>query len=273
MCTYLLKVLRFKVRKTRNVFLLLCFILHTQPLSASACLNAFKKAYSKYISDLLYVPQHVKRVKKTTGLTDEEIKDSVILDVGSFFTYNFAEYARTKMGAKEALVVNTFTERPPNVDHQLYDVPKHRFLRMNPLTTESPKTSYETLPFDSSQIREKLGGTFADITISLSIVGVFNIVHTKLWMEQLITVTKPNGIIIVNFGNHEKRNRYHRMTVSDFERVLLQMKNRGLITDYAAQHTNHRFMVTRLFDARFPSSSITYRIINGSQDSRSDLAD
>ena len=78
------------------------------------------------------IPQHIKRVKKTTGLKDEEIKNSVILDVGSRFTYNFAEHVRTQMGAKEALVVNTFRDRPPNVDHQLYDVPEHRFLRMHP---------------------------------------------------------------------------------------------------------------------------------------------
>ena len=227
---------------------------------------------SNYINNS-QIPTHIKKVKKITGLTDAEIKDSVILDVGSFFTYNFAEYARTKMGAKEAFVVNTFTDRPPKVDHHLYDVPEHRFLRMDPLTTTPQKTPYEVPPFDPPQIWEKLGGTFANITISLSIVGIFNPVHTKLWMEQLTKVTKSKGMIIVDFGNHEKRNRLHQMTVSDFEKILLQIKNEGLITDYAAQHTNHRFIITRLLDARFPSSSITYRITNGSHISKSDLAD
>ena len=83
-------------------------------------------------------------------------------------------------------------------------------------------------------------------------------------MEQLTKVTKPKGVIIVDFGNHEKRNRLHQMTVRDFEKVLLQMKNEGLITDYTAQHTNRRLAVSRLLDTRFPSSSVTYRIINGS---------
>ena len=223
--------------------------------------------------DFLYTPQHVRRVKKTTGLTDAEIKDSVILDVGSYYTYNFAEYARIEMGAREGLVVNTFRDGPTNVDHHLYDVPEHRFLRMYPLTTEPQKTPHETPPFDPAQIREKLGGTFADVTISLSVVGIFNPVHTKLWMEQLTKVTKPKGIIIVDFGNHEKRNRFHRMTVPDFEKVLSRMKDEGLITSYTAQHVNRRFAVTRVFDTRFPSRSVTYRIINGSQVSRTNRVD
>lgn len=266
---YLLKSFLFQVRKTRNVFLLLYFMLHTQPLSASTCFKAFKEAYSKYMSNLLYVPQHIKRVKKTTGLTDEEIKDSVILDVGSHFTYNFAEYARIQMGAKEAFVVNTFTDRPPKVDHHLYDVPEHRFLRMHPLATSPQKSPHEAPPFEPPQIWEKLGGTFADITISLSVVGIFNPVQTKLWIEQLTKVTKPKGLIIVDFGNHEKRNRLHQMTIPDFEKVLSQMRNEGLITDYATQHINRRLVISRLFDMRFPSSSVTYRIINGSQTSES----
>lgn len=262
----LFKLFYSKKRKTGPVFLLLVFILHTQPLSASECVGAFKKAYSRYINHF-QMPVHVKRVKKVTGLTDAEIKDSIILDVGSYFTYHFAEYARIKMKAKEGLVVNTFRDGPTNIDHHLYDVPEHRFLRMYPLATESQKTPHEAPPFDPVQIREKLGGTFADITISLSVVGIFNPVQTKLWMEQLTKVTKPEGIIIVDFGNHEKRNRLQRMVIPDFEKVLSQMKDEGLITSYAAQHVNRRFAVTRVFDARFPSRSVTYRIINGSQDS------
>ena len=265
---HLFKKCLFQVVKKRKIFFLLFFILHTQSLSAGVCSSSFERIYSKFI-DNLQTPAHIRKVKKITGLTDAEIKDSVILDVGSFFTYNFAEYARTRIGAKEALVVNSFTDRPANVEHHLYDVPENRFLRMTPLTTEPKKASYEPAPFDPHQIREKLGGTLADITLSLSVIGTFNIVHTKLWMEQLTKVTKPNGLIIVDFGNHVRRSKFHQMSTFDFERILSQLKDEGLITHYEAQHTNHRFIITRLVDIHHhPSPSTTYWIINGSHTSR-----
>ena len=241
-------------------FLLFYIILHIQPLSASVCFGAFKRIYSG-----LYVLQHVKKVKRITGLTDEEIRGAVILDVGSYFTYNFAEYARIKMGARDTLAVNVLTEKLPKVDYPLYDIPEHRLLRMYPLSAPPQEVSSEVALFEPAEIKKKLRGTFADITISLSVVGRFNRADTKLWLEQLTKVTKPQGIIIIDFGQHGQRNRFQQLSVSDFERILLQMRGQGVITEYKAQHKNRRFAVNRFIDPRFPNTSITYRIINGSQ--------
>ncbi|MDE0118990.1 MAG: hypothetical protein OXM55_03155 [Bdellovibrionales bacterium] len=260
------------IRKTKIVFLWLCLVFYMQPLSAGLCIKAFRDTYSHYRIDLS-TPSHIKKVKRMTSLSNEEIKDAVILDVGSHFTYDFVEYARINLGAKEALAVKTFTERPPGVDYTLYDIPEYRLLRMHPLL-EDPlpdapmkdlilpylMTPVKIFPFKPSEIKEKLGGTFADITISLSVIGQFNLANIKLWMEQLTKVTKPGGIIIVDFGKHYSKNYLHRLSASDFERVLSQMKNQGLIAGYASQHTNHR--ITRFIDRRFPHTSTTYRVIN-----------
>lgn len=78
---YLLKLFPFETQKIKNILLFICFILHIQPVSAGVCSGVFKKAYSRYIN-YLQTPAHVQRLKRVTGLTDAEIKDSIILDVG-----------------------------------------------------------------------------------------------------------------------------------------------------------------------------------------------
>ena len=200
---------------------MLCLLLYIQPLSANICVRAFEKIHAKYVYSL-HTPGHIKLVQRITGLTNEEIRDSIILDVGSHFTYNFSEHARIEMGAKAALAV-------------------------------------KISPFKPSEIKEKLGGAFADITISLSVIGQFNMANISLWMVQLTKVTKPGGLIIVDFGKHYSKNPF-RLSVSNFERILSQMKNRGLIAEYTPQHKNHR--MARFMDRRFPSTSTTYRIVN-----------
>ncbi|MDE0518979.1 MAG: hypothetical protein OXH36_05445 [Bdellovibrionales bacterium] len=265
MFAYLLKYLYLKIKV---IFILLCLLLYIQPLSANICVRAFKKIHAHYVYSL-HTPGHIKLVQRITGLTNEEIKDSIILDVGSHFTYNFAEHARIEMGAKTALAVKTLTERPSGLNHALYDIPEYRILRMHPLfpltdredviSSYSQSAPVKTLPFKPSEVKKKLGGAFADITISLSVIGQFNMANISLWMEQLTKVTKPGGLIIVDFGKHYSRNPL-RLSVSDFERILSQMKSRGVIAGYAPQHKNHK--ITRFTDRRFPNTSTTYRVIN-----------
>lgn len=230
---------------------LFCSVLYVQPLLAAPsapCIASFFQTVERQFLLHGYSrhPESIRKVLALTGLRDKDIKDSVILDVGSFFTEEFVPYTKRKMGAKKALFVNPLYAT---------DVPQHFFLQMYPLFTEFTEGFFGQIPpFQPEQIWQKLGGTYADITLSLSVIGKHNLQETKLWLHQLARITKDNGIIILDFG--KQGNKVENISQGEFEDILLQMKEQGIITSYEIQHTNRN-------TGWYGGTSLTYKLVKG----------
>ena len=201
-------------------------ILYVQPLLATpsgSCVPSLFQTVERQF--LLYGygrhPKSIREILALTGLKDKDIKDSVILDVGSSFTEKFVPYAKREMGAKQILFVNVSGQ----------DIPSHFFLKMYPLFTEFTDGGgfFGSIPpFQPEQIWQKLGGTYADITLSLSVVGKHNLQETEIWLRQLAQITKDRGVIILDFGKHGKK--MENISRGEFEDILLRMKEEGIIT-------------------------------------------
>lgn len=244
-----------------KTYLSLLFILTTKQSLASvtdgSCARSFQ-TIQEFVSRFNNpVPGYVKKTLKISGLTAEDIKDSIILDVGSRFTDNFVGYAQNEMGAKQALAVDFFKNAFPPI------VPEHFLLKMHPLIgTNSPNYP----PFEAYRIRQRLNNNYADITLSLSVIGKYSLQNTQLWLNQLTKVTKPEGTIIIDFGKHKQKG-IPQVTAKEFEEILSQMKKQGIILSYEATHTNHTGLsgTFRSIILPFPLfyPSVTYKITNG----------
>ena len=242
----------------------LLFILNIKQSLASftddSCAYSFQtiQKFVSYFNNPL--PDYVKKTLEISGLTAEDIKDSIILDVGSRFTDNFVGYAKNEMGAKQALAVGFLWNSSI--------VPEHFLLDMHPLITGENSNSFVGYPpFEAYRVWQRLNNNYADITISLSIIGAGNLQSTQLWLNQLTKVTKPEGTIIIDFGKHGEDT--EQVTAKEFEEILSQMKKQGVILSYEATHTNHTGLLSgilRLAALSFPLlfyPSVTYKITNG----------
>lgn len=230
---------------------LICFSLYVQPLLAAPLVSCAADLFQTLERQVLLhgYGRHPKSIRKTlalTGLRDKDIKDSVILDVGSFFTEEFVPYAKREMGAKQALFVGVLG----------IDVPQHFFLKMYPLFTEYTETGFfgQIPPFQPEQIWQKLDGTYADITFSLAVIGRHSLLETELWLRQLAKVTKDNGTIILDFGKHGRK--VENISREEFEDILLRMKKKGIIASYEVQHTNRD-------TGWYAETSVTYKLVKG----------
>lgn len=226
--------------------LMLCFFFcsgwHVHAIPCVA--DLFKTMKRQFLlSRYGHYPESIRRVLALTGLKVEDIEDSVILDVGSFHTEDFVVYAKKEMGAKQAFFVNILLSRP---------LPRNFFLQMHPSFMEGANSGFiEAPPFQPEEIWQRLGGTYADISLSLGVIGTESLWATEAWLRQLTKITKDGGMIIFNFGKHRRKIEYTDR--SELEEILLRMENKGIIASYEVQHKNRRR----------DDSSITYKIVNG----------
>lgn len=128
-------------------------------------------------------------------------------------------------------------------------------MKMHPLLTEFTEFFGQKIPpFQPEQIWQKLGRTYADITLSLSVIGRHNLQETEFWLRQLAKVTKDNGVIILDFG--KQGSKVENISRQEFEDILLRMKEEGTITSYEIQHANR--------DTVWYETSVTYKLVKGS---------
>ena len=101
----------------------------------------------------------------------------MILDIGSFYTEDFVSYAKREMGAKQALFIGIHGT----------NVPQHFFLKMHPTIIEGINTEIfgSIPPFHPEQIWQRLGRTYADITLSIGVIGRHDLWEIELWIRQL----------------------------------------------------------------------------------------
>ena len=237
-----------------NSLILVCLAyagLYVQPLLAAPSVSCVADLFQTLDRQLLLHgygrhPKSIRRVLALTGLRDKDIKDSVILDVGSYFTEEFVPYTKREMGAKQALLVHGINS----------GVPQHFFLKMYPLfakLTNGGELFGFIPPFQQEQIWQQLGGAYADITLSLAVIGKHSLPETEFWLQQLARVTKGKGVIIFDFGKQgaEKEN----VSREELEDILLRMKEKSIITSYETQHTNK--------NTGWYGASVTYKLVKG----------
>ena len=236
----------------------LCFLTPLPALAAfpaQECLSNFRRRVTEF-QRRRAVPSAVRETQKIAGLKDEEIKGSVIVAAGSYFSDKFMVYAKREMGAEGVLILDLFKG----------NIPDHFFMPTHPLFTDG--TQWGFMPFQPSVIWQKLGGQFADITLSLSIFGKYSLDQTYFWLKQMMKITKPGGLVILDLG---KRNgvEMEKVTQTEFQSVLSEMETSGAISGWSAQHVNHRFAKYQVNPlSLYPS--VTYRIVTAKQPSPSD---
>ena len=255
----------FKSNRYKRLFFsaVLCFLF---PLSVSAALGAESQSVSliegcvglfKKIPGFRppLAPRRIWEAQKITGLTGQEIKGSVIVSAGGNTpTSDFVVWTAREMGARKALVLDMFQRRTPD----------HFFMWTHPLLTpQNPPrgTLQGMIPFHHSSIRQRLGGEYADITLVLSVFGQFRLADTKLWLQQMIKITKPGGLVILNLEKSSEK-----VTPAEFQDILRQMKTEGVVSAYSTHSTKFN----NLLMATSPEPSVTYRIVTSNKPSLSD---
>ena len=246
-------------RKMRHAVFLaaLCFLIPFPSAGAGFaikdCFNVFRSIPGFRPSQR--APSDIREIQKIAGLTDQEIKGSVIVSAGGAFS-KFVVYAKREMEAEKVLILDWFNTE---------DTPDHFFMHTHPLLGLHNATA-GAIPFHPSIVRQRLGGRFADITLSLSSFGKFNLGDTRLWLEQMIKITRPGGLVILDLGKHGGE-KIQQVTSAEFQDILSQMKTSGVISDWSAQHINHRF--PGLNPVSF-DPSVTYRIVTSARPSPGD---
>ena len=223
----------------------LCFLI---PLPATAHL-AVKDCFSGIFRknpDFPRPPRHIQEAQKITGLKDQEIKGSVIVSVAGAASHEFAVYAARKMGAKKALVLEIFP---------FDEIPDHFLMRTHPLVTDN---SWGILPFHHSSVRQRLGEG-ADISLAFPVGAYIKLKYMEVYLEQMIKITKPGGLIIVNLEEQQDEAR-QQITPAEFQNILSQMENRGAVSAWSAHANNHRF-ANLLLPYSAPDPSVTYRFV------------
>ncbi len=151
---------------------------------------------TKYVEDKLFPslsPNHSEytlRALAHADLKPNDIKGSVILGVGRFHSTGVVYYTLRKIGAGKVFFVTTNRQR--SVTRYL--------LPIDPSLMQSTHITDKVIPaFNSEVIRKRLGGSYADITLSLGAIGRLDLKQAELWLRQLIEATKNEGIIILDF--------------------------------------------------------------------------
>ena len=226
---------------------------------AEGCFNLFRRipGFGKRRA----IPSSVKETQKIAGLADEEIKGSVIVDVEGAFSEEFMFYAKKEMGAEEALILRAF-----KWGLKWGDVPDHFFMQMHPLISENSR-EWSFMAFHPSAVWQRLGRRFADIVLALSVFGKFNGEDARHWLEQMVKIAKPGGLVIVDVGKRELGT--EQMPKEEFESILSQMEASGLISGWSASHVNHRFSKYQ-FNPLHLHPSVTYRIVTAEKPLLSD---
>ena len=240
-------------RKMRHAVFLaaLCFLI---PFPAGAGVFAIKDCFNVFRNIPGFrppqrAPSAVQKTQKKAGLTDQEIEGSVIVSAAGAFSSEFMVYTEREMGAKKILILDWFNTE---------DVPDQFFMHTHPLGLHNAPAGI--IPFHPSTVRQRLGGRFADITLSLSTFGKFNLGDTRLWLEQMIKITRPEGLVILDLGKLGGK-KIQEVTSAEFQYILSQMKTSGVISDWSAQHINQDPQ-NLFFD-----SSVTYRIVTSARPS------